>query len=194
MVFTLQWKLDCFFSLSPLAPLASEVFYPPTLWWNIDVKSLESWVSHLSRWYHKAAINSVTEHQTYHRHIIGSEDITESSCLKINRAFPGGRPLVDSQRHLQSPSTSLLGLRSPLLFFLSHPGQFKMAFCFPISFFFPFFFLRWLCKYANTLDLCIITSSGTICCWLVDLPCVCFLMVFSCVWVMYWCINNVIII
>lgn len=191
MVFTLQWKLDCFFS-SPLAPLASEVFYPPTLQWNIDVKSLESWASHLSRWYHKAAINSVTEHQTYHRHIIGSEDITESSCLKINRVFPGGRPLVDSQRHLQSPSTSLLGLHSPLLFSFS-PRSIQDGFLFPFSFF-SFSFLWWLCKYANTLDLCIITSSGTICCWLVDLPCVCFLMVFSCVWVMYWCINNVIII
>lgn len=89
---------------------------PSALQWNIDVKSLESCVSHLSWWYHKAAINSVREHQTYHRHIIGYEDITESTCLEINRAFPGGRPLVDSQRSLQSPSTSLLGLPHPLLF------------------------------------------------------------------------------
>lgn len=129
---------------------------PPTLWWNIDVKSLESWASHLSWWYHKAAINSVTEHQTYHRHIIGSEDITESSCLKINRAFPGGRPLVDSQRHLQSPSTSLLGLPSLLLFFFS-PRSFQDGFLFPFPSFHLFFYFSFfmvalrVCKYFGSL-------------------------------------------
>lgn len=157
---------------------------PSVLQWNIDVKSLETWGPHLSWWYHKAVINTVREHQTYHRHIIGYEDITESTCLEINRVFPGDKYLVDSQRSLQSSSPSLLGLPHPLLFsFLTEVS----SRCF-------FFFLQWHCEYANTLDLCIITSSRTICCWLVDLPCVCFLMVFSCIWVMYWCINNVIII
>jgi len=145
-----------------------------SLQWNIDVKSLESWVSHLSWWYHKAAINSVAEHQTYHRHIIGYEDITESTCLEINRAFPWGWPLVDSQRHLQGPYTPLLGLPHPLLFyFLTLVSSRWLLVSFFLLVFF-FFFYKWHCKYANTLDLCIITSSRTICCWLVDLPCVCF--------------------
>lgn len=113
LVFTLQWKPACFFSsLLSKTPWPVRCF-PSTLQWNIDVKSLESWVPHLSWWYHKAAINSVTGNQTYHRHIIGYEDITESTCLNINRAFPGGWPLVDSQRSLQSPFTSPLGLPHP---------------------------------------------------------------------------------
>lgn len=158
---------------------------PSKLQWNIDVKSLDSWVSHLSWWYHKEAINSVREHQTYHRHIIGYEDITESTCLESTV------PSCEASHHrfprkFARPIHLPAALASPLALFISHGGQLKMA---PAS-----LFLWWHCEYANTLDLCIITSSGTICCWLVDLPCVCFLMVFSCIWVMYWCINTVIII
>lgn len=82
-------------------------------------------------------------------------------------------PPTDPPRNLWSPSTLLLGRPQ-----LSH---------------FPLFIEAvWLCKYFCTRDLCIITNSVTICCWLVDLPCVCFLVVFSCIWVMFRC-NNVII-
>lgn len=160
---------------------------PSTLQWNIDVKSLESWVSHLSWWYHKAPINSVREHQTYHRHIIGYEGITECTCLEISSALPGGRPLVGSKKFVE-PIPFPAVFASPIALFISHWGHLKMASC--LLLYDGIVSMQILCM----RDLCIITSSVTICCWLVDLPWVSFLMVFSCIWVMYWCINNVIII
>ncbi|MEQ2292019.1 hypothetical protein AMECASPLE_018887 [Ameca splendens] len=39
----------------------------------------------------------------------------------LNKAFPGGRPLVDSKIRFLSPSTFLLGLASPAALFISHP-------------------------------------------------------------------------
>ena len=123
VVFMLHWKhggvVFLFFSPPPPSLMPRPVRGSPSASpWNIDVESLESWVSHLSWWYHKAAINSVREHQIYHRHIIGYEDITEGTCLETNRPFPGGRPSVDSQRSFQSLSPSPLGLPQPLFFSL----------------------------------------------------------------------------
>lgn len=162
---------------------------PSTMQWNIDVKSLESWVSHLSWWYHKAAINSVTENQTYHRHIIGYEDITESTCLEINRAFPGGEAFGVFPKKFAKSITSLLVFLP--IYLISHLVQHKKA---SSSFLFLLFLKVYtrvliVCKYLGSLHNHKQRDHLSLACWLTL-----YLFLNAVVWVIYQCINNVIII